>query len=667
MKRLIPLSQTGSLACILLLLLILVIAGPALATELPPTVRNYVTEKDPQAHIRFDGVVIFSNGEMYLPVIPQAFKVNPNPGSVRAETPVSVSYPDLVHFDNDFFLVRLIQSKSGRLTLPDLASYPIEMKEGLLPQDLVLPDNLFIPTELKVILGQLPYNPSQPGPQQKKINPPAAITLKPDTKTTPIQPPKAMVNDRVYLYSLDDQQLVTYDMKTAQKTGQVDIGCLPSDMVMGRDGKLLFVSCIRKSQVVAVDVTANLVKTRIQVASNPGQLLLVGNNLIVGHRFEESLEVIDTGSLSVRQRINLPGQAGALRQLPKTAYVFVADAFGSSIYQVNLKGGAEQTSPRKLEGLPGMSDMVIIDRGQLTEDRDPELWVASRTQHKVRVINLLTGDTVMDIAVGKKPLALVQANGAVLSLSANDSQLDQIDISTGKVVTRMPLGTQSFPSDVAVTRAGKSMVVSAANTEALYVVNLQTPAVDKVVKTPFTALTIAAPVEQAPTSPAQSPMKSESAPRETIGPAAPETADPEPLTEAPRATKTMTEEPVKASKRPVVQTERLQKRLSKPRPTASAEPGKEPLASDAMGSNQKPEQAKQKPRSEAGRLLDRLREKTRIKVFGMDIDKDDEEAVVPEHLKDAATKSPAGTVVYPVPGTHDQPLAMPGFEENVLK
>src|SRR5690242_19189148 len=105
------------------------------ATDLPAGVLSYLRQKDPKVKVRFDGLVLFSNGQSYVPVIPQDPSLNADSQQVIATLPEKDPYPDLIQFDNNFFLMRLVQTSSGRLTFPKMSEYPLQLKEGLLPQD----------------------------------------------------------------------------------------------------------------------------------------------------------------------------------------------------------------------------------------------------------------------------------------------------------------------------------------------------------------------------------------------------------------------------------------------------------------------------------------------------------------------------------------------------
>ena len=43
------------------------------AAKIPAEVRSYIQEKIPQADIRFDGVIIFPDNTIYLPLYPSLF------------------------------------------------------------------------------------------------------------------------------------------------------------------------------------------------------------------------------------------------------------------------------------------------------------------------------------------------------------------------------------------------------------------------------------------------------------------------------------------------------------------------------------------------------------------------------------------------------------------
>ena len=55
---------------LLILGILLIGASSAFAAKIPDEVKSYILEKIPQADIRFDGVIIFPDNTIYLPLYP---------------------------------------------------------------------------------------------------------------------------------------------------------------------------------------------------------------------------------------------------------------------------------------------------------------------------------------------------------------------------------------------------------------------------------------------------------------------------------------------------------------------------------------------------------------------------------------------------------------------
>lgn len=394
------------------------------ATQLPPGVLNYVHQKDTKAQVRFDGVVIFSNGNTYLPVIPQDTAVNPDPMGVVNIIPEKSDYPDLIQFDNNFFLIKIIQTSSGRLTLPKLATYPIQLKEGLLPQDLVIPNHLFIPDELKIILGELRYSPTLDAASPK-------VTVAQTIKSADV--PKGTVkipeqNQRIlYAYDMDRQVLTSVDVFREKEQSKLSLGCMPASMVTSPDGKYLYAGCLSNNEIVAVDLAANLVKTRVPAGNKPLDLFLLPRVgfLAVSNRYDQVLSLINTKELlpaSKDFQVPLPGKPGVIVGI-NDHEILVADAFLNKIYHIDL---AQREIIRTLTSLPDTSAMWLHTppQGRM------ELWVVSRSQNKVQILDLANGTPVATLDVGSKPIAIAGLISDAPSGISLNSQMKTIEPKT---------------------------------------------------------------------------------------------------------------------------------------------------------------------------------------------------------------------------------------------
>ncbi len=505
----------------------------AWATDLPTGVLNYLRQKDPGVQVRFDGLVRFSNGERYVPVIPQDPGPNADPKQVIAITPEKSPFPDLIEFDNHFFLIRLIQTVSGRLTFAKLDNYPIQLKEGLLPQDFVLPENLFIPVELKVILGALPYNPaytpSKPAtattttkPASGKTPAKGSIATAANPSKTPAAPATLSLEDNnlidhrgrvAYVFDIPEQKLFSIDPASGRKQSDVGLDCAPAALQVSPDGKLLFAPCLSSNELVVMDTEANLVKNRLKVGERPDALLYLPTNkqVWISNRFSPYLSVINVVNLLPSERIELPGNGGALALFPTNTQntgkgknpeeVAVADATQPTIYILNQE---TRQVARTVNGLPDISAITVLDHG----DNHREVWVASRTESRVMALDALTGAVLGKFDVGRKPVAITAYANKLYILCAGDAQINVIDTVRKLALEPIALEENSFPSGLMAFPASARAYISAAGADRLVVLNLKEARIETTIPVDFRASLIAFTPDPEPAiSPASPALK----------------------------------------------------------------------------------------------------------------------------------------------------------------
>lgn len=450
---------------------------PALATELPPGILNYLRQKDPKVKVRFDGLVLFSNGESYVPVIPQHPDLDPDSQRVIATLPESTNYPEIIQFDNNFFLMKLILTSSGRLTFPKMAEYPMQLREGLLPQDFVMPNNLFIPVELKIILGALPYNPSYV-PDKKPLIVPPAITL---AKQTGQAAQLTVTNRLTYVFDLNEQKILAIEPLTGKPTGEVPLGSVPAGMKLSPDGKLLFLPCLSTNELVVVDTGSNLIKTRVPVGQRPDSVLYVpdADEVVVSNRYSSFLSVVDADKLQGGVKITLPGNGGAMALIPGESKLLVADSGKPQLYLVDLKTRAVEKT------IPTLPDVSVI-KPLKNADGTLEIWVASRSKDEVSAIDV-EGTVLKTLAVGQKPVELVFYDNQLFVLSAGDARFDVVDLKDKSLKAPVALLADSFPSGVAVVPSEQRAYVATAGSTDLIIFNLALGQVEKTLPVDFRA------------------------------------------------------------------------------------------------------------------------------------------------------------------------------------
>ncbi|MDX2084775.1 MAG: YncE family protein [Candidatus Melainabacteria bacterium] len=483
-----------------------------LATELPPGLVQYIRQKDPQARIRFDGLILMSNGETYLPVFPAVYTPDGNslPNSsykVTLEEPTGVHFPDIVQFENASFLLRLIPTTSGKVTLPRRAQYPIELKAGLLPQDLLLPANLSVPAELKVILGAIPYQtPEAPKVPDWNQAPVSSAFTTPESER-----PEAIA----FLADFSYQKLLALDPDTGREYWNLNLDCLPSSVQADPSGNQVFLTCMTTDELLVVDVRSNLIKTRIKVGARPGFLLSVPekNTVFVSNRFSKDLTLVDTRQMTKIRDIALPGFGGPMAYNAVDNLLYVADTSKEKVYEVDVdtqrvvrifKGGLdaagiqwiagpanplEAAQPKQAAiaepvekaekpnsgGLKLFSPPEKASKNPILREGSGQLWIASRTSGQVTVINLKDGLLLDTFTVGNKPSdMLVSADQKRLYLlSANASQVEVFDTLGRKQLEPIELQPGSFPSAMARSADDRFLYITNAAAEELYQVDVQ--------------------------------------------------------------------------------------------------------------------------------------------------------------------------------------------------
>src|SRR5574344_1042531 len=128
-----------------------------LAAKFPIDVKNYIKNDFVKTDFRFDGLVILPDDTIYLRLYPALVK---KPGEIKIKQTFPANKtlkdrPDIVIFNNDFVLLKMLYNKDGSKTVLRLDNPPVEVKTGLLPQDLLVPKGFKIPDNIKGIIGNL--------------------------------------------------------------------------------------------------------------------------------------------------------------------------------------------------------------------------------------------------------------------------------------------------------------------------------------------------------------------------------------------------------------------------------------------------------------------------------------------------------------------------------
>ena len=132
-------------------------ATGVLAAKIPDNIKSIVKKDFPATDFRFDGVVILPDGTIYLPLYPALVK-KPDKIELKSTYPEGkklADKPDVAIYNNDFVLMKILVDQKNRKTVLNIPNPPLEVRTGLLPQDMLVPKGLVVPDNIKGIIGNL--------------------------------------------------------------------------------------------------------------------------------------------------------------------------------------------------------------------------------------------------------------------------------------------------------------------------------------------------------------------------------------------------------------------------------------------------------------------------------------------------------------------------------
>ena len=106
------------------------------ASQLPKMVKDYLTTQKKVPTVRFDGVVTYNNEVMYLPIYPSYPKEVEKLQIVKTypENQTMDNLPDLVLFNNNFSLLKVVKNGQNNMTVRDILDGTFEFEnENYMP------------------------------------------------------------------------------------------------------------------------------------------------------------------------------------------------------------------------------------------------------------------------------------------------------------------------------------------------------------------------------------------------------------------------------------------------------------------------------------------------------------------------------------------------------
>lgn len=406
------------------------------AAKIPVEVKDYITSKIPQADIRFDGVIILPDNTVYLPLYPSLFS-DIKSLKIKETYPANQDLkqePDVVIFNNDFVLLKVLSDGEGHRTVLHMVNPPLQVRTGLLPQDMLVPSGLIIPENIKGIIGNLKIDTKNEDVikvENKDSYEDFLSETEPDIAQTLISQLKDKVLFVTTNYSKNIQVVepakAVPNYSLAQKS-------IPIDIKAVNDGKFLLVTTYDRPFVDIISIADSRFIKQVNLSSNPEEILIdeAAKKAYVTSPTASTIFVLDLNTMSLVQKIKVNGYCEKLRLFEDK--LFYVDKLKNEIWAIELKKGYEL---KDIGQFPNVSDLVFTNN---------KLFLASRTKSRIAIIDYSTLGLINEFTTVNKPLSMLLEGKTLYVLGAQNNVLQKINTDNDTQMGNMALGTDGFSS-----------------------------------------------------------------------------------------------------------------------------------------------------------------------------------------------------------------------------
>ncbi len=452
----------------------------AQAQKVPDKIENYVEKIFPKTNFRFDGVIILPDNTIYLPLFPAALDENKEELDIKATIPAAKTLkdkPDVVIFNNDFVLMRVIEEKGGKRTLAKMDTLPNEVRTGLLPQDMLIPKGLVLPENLKIIIGNLDISLAQQDDLKTAIKKTASDNTFKPLSTLPELKDKTLYIATCYNKNIQvvNQENKTPDYALLQKHIPITIKGTP-------DGKFLLVTSYDKKTVDVISLVDDQVIKRIEFSSQPEEILIDKENNIayISSPLSHSIFIVNLQTMTLSKQIKVNGMCEKLTLSDDGKKLFYFDKNTHEIWGIELDN---RYLLKDVGKFPNVSKIVLANN---------KVYIASRTKSRLAIVDYDTIGLIAEIDITEKPIDMVVSGDNLFILGATQNVIQVLDVQTDMITDSIYLNTKGFSTKISPIE-GTDLALVTDTTAGMYsVLNMKTKQVIKTnpLETPVSSVVV---------------------------------------------------------------------------------------------------------------------------------------------------------------------------------
>ncbi len=419
---------------ILSVLSLLLAANISFAARIPSDLQNYVGNTFPKTDFRFDGVIILSDSTLYLPLFP-AKPLEVEKIEIKSTIPANKKLsekPDIVIFNNNYVLLKVINEKNGKKTVISPTNIPDEVRNGLLPQDMLVPRGLIIPETLKGIVGNLDISLSEN--TDLRIEVPQNKNNKVSTSVTPLPQLK---NKTFYIATGYSKNIQVVNAESKSPEYALSQSHVPNCM-KSYNNKFLLVTSFSSNSLNVISLADEKVIKEIMFATRPDEILLdkEKNIAYVSSPEDSSIYIVNLETMTLSKQIKINGMCERLTLSNDGTKIFYVDKKTNEIWAIELDNNYLLKDIGKF---PNVSKIAFNNN---------KLYITSRTKNHLAIVDYETNGLIAEIEITEKPIDMLAYENNLFILGASSNVIQVIDTNTDEITDSIYLNTNGFSTNI---------------------------------------------------------------------------------------------------------------------------------------------------------------------------------------------------------------------------
>ncbi len=418
--------------------ILLMTSTTAFSAKIPDDIQQFISNDFPKTNFRFDGLIVLPDNTVYLPVFP-AKTITPETLAIKETIPASKTFntkPNIVIFNNDFVLLKVMTDAKGYKTIYKMANPPLEVKTGMLPQDLLVPKGLVIPDNLKSIIGNLQITTvNDPGIRIERTKP-VVTQLNGSTLKTLAQIP-ALRYKNFYVSSPYSKNIQVLNMGAKTPEYSLKQNNVPISM-KAYNNEFLLVTAYEKPSVDVISLADDQIIKQVYTKTQPDEILIdkAKNIAYISSSLDSSIYLLNLETMTLSKQIKITGMCEKLTLSDDGTKLFYYDKKTNDLWAVELDNNYLL---KEIGKFPNVSRILYTNN---------KIYVTSRTKNRLAIIDYDTVGLIGETEICDKPIDMIEFHDRIYILGAGDNSIQVLDSKTDELMSSIYLGTNGFSTKI---------------------------------------------------------------------------------------------------------------------------------------------------------------------------------------------------------------------------